>query len=133
MATSVIALQGESGILNSLAALAIGKALSLPLVGMLNTLKTFKGLPHRFSFVGEAQGISWFNDSKGTNIGASISSLRGLKDNVILLAGGVFKGGDLRLLHDAVAKHAKHVILFGQDAKLFELAIRGAASIHLAN
>jgi len=133
LATSAIALQGESGILNSLAALAIGKALSLPLVGMLNTLKTFKGLPHRFSFVGEAQGISWFNDSKGTNIGASISSLRGLKDNVILLAGGVFKGGDLRLLHDAVAKHAKHVILFGQDAKLFELAFRGAASIHLAN
>ncbi len=131
--TSEIPMQGESGILNSLAALAIGDALGLSLDKMLIALKKFKGLPHRFSLVGESQGVSWFNDSKGTNIGATISSLRGLKDNIILLAGGIFKGGDLNLLHKAVAKYTKHVILFGQDSSILEEALSGATSLHSAN
>lgn len=132
LATSAISMQGESGILNSLAALAIGNALDLSLDKMLITLTKFKGLPHRFSLVGKSQGVSWFNDSKGTNIGATISSLRGLKDNIILLAGGIFKGGDLSLLHKAVSKYTKHVILFGQDAGVLEEALSGAASLHSA-
>lgn len=133
LATKKLALQGETGVLNSLAALAIGEALGLSLEKMLGTLKDFKGLPHRLSFIGKAGGVSWFNDSKGTNIGASISSLRSLQANIILLAGGVFKGGDLHLLHDAVARHAKHVILFGQDAGLLKQALHGAVSTHTAN
>ena len=130
LSTNEISMPGESGILNSLAALAIGDALGLPLKKMLIALTTFKGLPHRFSLVGTSNGVSWFNDSKGTNIGAAISSLRGLQDNVVLIAGGVFKGGDLSLLRDAVAKHAKHVILFGHDASMLDQALNGATSIH---
>jgi len=114
-----LALQGEAGIQNSMAALAIGVALDLPMEGMLKVLKQFKGLPHRMEKVNTSQGVDWYNDSKGTNIGATVSSLRSLNENVILLAGGVFKGGDLELLADAIAKHCKQVVLFGQDAELF--------------
>lgn len=132
LATDELALQGEAGVLNSLAALATGEALGLPLEKMLATLKCFKGLPHRLSLVGKANGVSWFNDSKGTNVGASVSSLRSLQANIILLAGGVFKGGDLHLFHDAVARHARHVILFGQDANLLKQALHDVPSIHIA-
>ena len=133
LATNKLALPGESGILNSLAALTIGDVLGLPIEKMLLTLTTFKGLPHRFALVGKWRGVSWFNDSKGTNIGAAISSLRSLKDNIILLAGGIFKGGDLKLLRAAVSKHAKHVILFGQDANVLAQALHEAAQIHCVN
>ena len=132
IATDEITLQGESGILNSLAALAVGDALGIPQDKMVTTLTKFKGLPHRFSLVGVSNEVAWFNDSKGTNIGATISSLRGLEENIVLLAGGIFKGGDLGLLHEAVKRHVKHVILFGHDAKLLGDALNGAATIHQA-
>ncbi len=133
LVTSELAMQGEAGVLNALAALAIGDALGLSLEKMLLTLANFKGLPHRFSLVGKSQGVSWFNDSKGTNIGASICALRSLEADIILLAGGVFKGGDLSLLHEVVAKHVKHVVLFGQDAGLLKQALHGAASVCSVN
>ncbi len=128
-----VAMPGESGILNSLAGLAIGDALGMQEEKMLATLTVFKGLPHRFSLTGVSNEVAWFNDSKGTNIGATISSLRGLKENIILLAGGVFKGGDLSLLHNAVSKYVKHVILFGKDANILKANLAGAATIHLAD
>ena len=132
-----LALKGESGILNSLAALAIGYALKLPMKNMLAKLKDFKGLSHRLAFVAEQNGVSWFNDSKGTNIGATISSLRSLSSNnvsnIILIAGGVFKGGDLGQLKDAVAKHAIHVVLLGQDASMLQQALGGVVSIDIAS
>ena len=132
LSTKKLAMRGESGILNSLAALAIGEALVLPMGIMIETLSIFKGLPHRFYLVRELQGVSWFNDSKGTNIGATISSLRSLKNNIILLLGGVFKGGDLDLLKSAVSEHVKHVILFGQDANVFKKVLEGVAEIQTA-
>ena len=125
-----LAIQGESGILNALAALAIGDVLGLSMEKMLLTLASFKGLPHRLSWVGKFQGIAWYNDSKGTNIGATVTSLRSLKSNIVLLAGGVFKGGNLDHFRAAVAKHAKHVILLGQDADLLQEALHGATQIH---
>ncbi len=130
---SVLALQGESGVLNSLAALAVGHALQLPMQAMLEKLKNFKGLPHRLALVAEQDGVSWFNDSKGTNIGATISSLRSLQKNIVLIAGGVFKGGDLAQLKEAIAKHVKHVILLGQDANVLQLGIEGVSTIDIAN
>ncbi len=128
-----LAMQGESGILNALAALSIGTALGLSMGEMLLVLTSFKGLPHRLSWVGESRGVAWFNDSKGTNVGASATSLRSLKSNIVLLAGGVFKGGDLDYFRSAVTKHAKHVILFGRDAGLLQEALRGATCIHSAD
>lgn len=123
-----LALSGESGILNSLAALALGYALKLPMQSMLKKLKSFNGLPHRLALVADKNGVSWFDDSKGTNIGATISSLRSLEKNIILIAGGIFKGGDLIHLKEAVTKHAKHVILFGQDASVLKQGLEDALS-----
>lgn len=130
---SELALKGESGVLNSLAALALGYALQLPMLNMLKVLKSFKGLPHRLSFVADQSGVSWYDDSKGTNIGATVSSLRSLEKNIILVAGGVFKGGDLAQLREAVAVHAKHVILLGQDASVLKQGLEGACSIDMVN
>ena len=132
LSTDSLMMQGEAGILNALAALAIGHALGLSMEKMCSVLTRFKGLPHRFSQVGECRGVTWFNDSKGTNVGASVMSLRSLESNVILLAGGVFKGGDLAGLRSAVARHAKHVILFGQDSDLLGQALHGVVQIHSA-
>ncbi len=130
---SELALRGEAGILNSLAALAIGQALKLPMQKMLETLKTFKGLPHRLALVAELNGVSWFNDSKGTNIGATVSSLRSLENNIILIAGGIFKGGDLEFLTHAIKQHAKHVILIGQASKLFQQALKNSIEVSYAD
>lgn len=126
-----LALKGESGVLNSLAALALGYALRLPMLNMLDKLKTFKGLPHRLSLVADQDGVSWFDDSKGTNIGATVSSLRSLEKNVILIAGGVFKGGDLTELKEAISGHAKHVILMGQDASTLKRGLEGVSSLDM--
>ncbi|MCY3803365.1 MAG: UDP-N-acetylmuramoyl-L-alanine--D-glutamate ligase [Gammaproteobacteria bacterium] len=133
LSTDSLKMQGEAGILNALAALAIGHAFGLSMENMCSVLKRFKGLPHRLSQVGESRGVAWFNDSKGTNVGASVMSLRSLESNVILLAGGIFKGGDLAGLRSAVARHAKHAILFGQDSDLLRQALRGAVQIHSAD
>lgn len=132
-----LALKGESGVLNSLAALALGHALKLPMQKMLAKLKNFKGLPHRLAFVAEQGGVSWFNDSKGTNIGATISSLRSLNNNdvgnIILIAGGVFKGGDLEQLKAVISKYAKYVILLGQDASVLHQGLESVVAIDMAS
>ena len=133
LSVSELSLLGEVGILNSLAALAIGHALKLPMQKMLTTLKTFKGLPHRLALVSKADRVSWFNDSKGTNIGATVSSLRSLDRDIILIAGGVFKGGELEALARAVTRHAKQVILLGQDSALLEQALKNFAAIEHAD
>lgn len=141
LSVNKLALKGESGILNSLAALAIGYALKLPMQNMLAKLESFKGLPHRLAFVAQQNDVSWFNDSKGTNIGATISSLRSLgknqasnneTSNIVLIAGGVFKGGDLEQLKQAVSKFAKHVILLGQDAAVLQRALAQVVPIEIA-
>lgn len=133
LSTDKLMMQGEAGILNALAALAIGHALGLSMEKMCSVLTRFKGLPHRLSRVGESRGVAWFNDSKGTNVGASVMSLRSLESDVVLLAGGIFKGGDLASLRSAVARHAKHAILFGQDSDLLRQALHGIVQIHSAD
>ena len=133
LSASELSLPGEAGIINSLAALAIGHAIKLPMKKMLTTLKSFKGLPHRLALVSEIEGVSWFNDSKGTNIGATVSSLRSLDRDIILIAGGVFKGGELEALARAVTRHAKQVILLGQDSALLQQALKNFAAIEHAD
>ncbi len=133
LSTDKLMMHGEAGILNALAALAVGSALGLSTEKMRVVLAGFRGLPHRLSRVGESGGVRWFNDSKGTNVGASVMSLRSLGSDVILLAGGMFKGGDLACLRTAVGRHARHVIVFGQDSDLLRQALHGAAPVHSAH
>lgn len=115
-----IRIAGRHNISNALAALAIGHAGGLDMQAMLQTLREFPGLAHRCQWVLEKNGVSYFNDSKGTNVGACNAALEGLGgvNNVILLAGGQGKGADFSELSNALVAHGKLLIVFGEDADL---------------
>ncbi len=122
---SELRLPGRHNLVNALAALALGTALGLPLAAMREALRSFRGLPHRTEFVGEHEGVDWFNDSKGTNPGACIAALEGLHSEegaarTVLIAGGEAKGADFSPLVPVVARTARAVVLIGRDAPLIE-------------
>jgi UDP-N-acetylmuramoylalanine--D-glutamate ligase len=106
---------------NALAALAIGYGFGLPFAPMLNVLREFKGLPHRCQFVRERDGVKWYNDSKGTNVGATLAAIEGLGSEIqgklILIAGGVGKNADFSTLVPAIEQYTRHVVLIGEAAK----------------
>jgi len=118
-----IRMAGEQAQANALAALALGEVMGLSMADMLATLKTFPGLPHRTQFVAEVDGVRWINDSKGTNVGATLSAVRGLAGPLVLIAGGQGKGADFSPLADAVKDKVRVVILLGEDAVLMEKAL----------
>ncbi len=107
---------------NALASLAIGYGYGLPMRSMLETLKAFKGLAHRCQLVRECQGVSWYNDSKGTNVGATLAAINGLGPEIsgklLLIAGGVGKNADFSPLIPAIEKYVKKVILIGEAASV---------------
>jgi len=121
-----VKLSGRHNLSNALAALAIGHAVGLEMPAMLQTLKEFAGLPHRCQWVSDIAGVSYYNDSKGTNVGACNAALRGLgqSNNVILLAGGQGKGADFSDLGEALSTHGKLLIVFGEDADLIAAALQ---------
>ncbi|WP_148254673.1 UDP-N-acetylmuramoyl-L-alanine--D-glutamate ligase [Aidingimonas lacisalsi] len=127
MRTADMALRGRHNQLNALAALAMGTRLGLSLDAMRDTLTRFPGLPHRGEWVAESGGVSWINDSKGTNVGATLAAINGLgptlDGKLVLLAGGVGKGADFSPLGLPLAEYARQVILFGQDAEALEAAL----------
>ncbi len=106
---------------NALAALAIGYGFGLSLESMLNVLREFKGLPHRCQFVRERQGVKWYNDSKGTNVGATQAAIEGLGSEItgklVLIAGGLGKNADFSPLAPVIEQYARHVVLIGEAAK----------------
>ena len=134
ISTNELLIKGQHNWYNALAALALGHAVNLPIHLMLETLLYFPGLPHRCEWIAEKKGITWYNDSKGTNVGATIAALAGLgttiAGKIILIAGGVGKGQDFSLLHDAVKQHVKTLIVYGQDALLIADAIGYSVSMH---
>ncbi|MES2218353.1 MAG: UDP-N-acetylmuramoyl-L-alanine--D-glutamate ligase [Pseudomonadota bacterium] len=105
---------------NALAALAIGHSFGLRMAPMIETLLTFNGLEHRCQLVRERNGIRWYNDSKGTNVGATLAAIEGLGPEIdgklILIAGGVGKNADFSPLVPGVAKYVRTVILIGESA-----------------
>lgn len=125
-------IKGKHNWMNALAALAIGYQAGLPLKPMLQVLQTFTGLPHRCEWVRELNGVTWYNDSKGTNIGATVAAIVGLgsaiKGKIILLAGGLGKGADFNDLQPAALRYTRHVILYGKDAKLIANGLGGRVS-----
>ena len=119
LAVSELKVKGKHNVVNALAALALGKEANIPLDAMLVALKEFPGLPHRSQWIAEKGGIEWYNDSKATNVGATIAALNGIKaNNIILIAGGQGKGQDFSPLKDVVKNKVKHLILLGEDANL---------------
>jgi UDP-N-acetylmuramoylalanine--D-glutamate ligase len=121
---------------NALAALAIGYGYGLPFEPMLQTLIEFKGLPHRCQLVREMDGVLWYNDSKGTNVGATLAAIEGLgsviKGKLILIAGGVGKNADFSPLVPAIEKYVKTVVLIGEAAPVLADVIGDRVEIILS-
>ncbi len=119
MAAAELLIPGLHNRANALAALAMGHALALPLAPMLQVLRTFPGLPHRTRFVAEVEGVRWYDDSKGTNPGATIAALEGLAEGgdgrTLLIAGGQAKGADFTELGEAIRRRVAVLILLGED------------------
>ena len=129
LAVREMKLVGLHNAANALAALALCRALGLPLEPLLAALREFKGLPHRVERVGETAGVRWYDDSKGTNVGSTVAALAGLAcrdSKIVLIAGGDGKGQDFSPLKDAVARSARALVLIGRDAPLIEAAVAGA-------
>jgi len=89
-------------------------------------MREFKGLPHRVEQVAEANGVRFYDDSKGTNVGASVAALEGFSQPVVLIAGGDGKGQDFSPLLPAVKQHARAVVLIGRDAPAIARALEGS-------
>ncbi len=125
LSSAELLVPGRHNLSNALAALAIGSAMGLPEDSMLDALKGFKGLPHRTQFVAEHAGVRWYNDSKGTNVGACIAALQGFATmgKTVLIAGGDGKGADFSPLAPEVSRHARAVVLIGRDAPIIEQAL----------
>lgn len=127
--TEEMKLVGHHNWQNALAALAIVKACGVNLPLVLPQLKQFTGLPHRCQWITEIDGVAWYNDSKGTNVGASCAALEGLgitlKGKIVLIAGGLGKGASFDALSQAAKRFVRQVILFGQDAKQIANALEG--------
>ena len=124
---------GRHNLANALAALAIGARLGFEQRAMLTALHRFRGLPHRTEFVAERNGVTWFNDSKGTNVGASAAALDGLDpqdgSKTVPILGGDCKGADFRPLAPRVARRARAVVLLGRDVAMIESALRGSVPL----
>jgi UDP-N-acetylmuramoylalanine--D-glutamate ligase len=111
---------------NALAALALCRSLGLPLESLLAALREFRGLPHRVELVRTLNAVRYYDDSKGTNVGATVAALEGLGAGgakVVLIAGGEGKGQDFTPLRQPVAGFARAVVLIGRDAALIERAL----------
>ncbi len=116
---------GLHNVANALAALALCRAIGLPLAPLLDALRAFKGLPHRVERVAEINGVIYYDDSKGTNVGATVAALQGLGRRAVLIAGGDGKGQDFAPLGLVVASHARAVVLIGRDAEKISAALHG--------
>ena len=134
--SSEMYIQGTHNVANALACLALGEAIGLPREKMLETLKTFKGLEHRCEFVKEVNNVRYYNDSKGTNIGATLAALDGLGaaiepqgGKVAIILGGQGKGQDFTALRNSLQKYAKVAVLIGEDRPIIEKAIEGTTTL----
>ena len=125
---SALKLQGEHNAANALAALAMCEALELPRAPVLGALGSFGGLPHRAQWVGDLDGVRYVNDSKGTNVGATIAAVSGLAGPLVLIAGGDGKNQDFDELRPVCRGKVRHVVLIGRDAPRLAAALDGVCT-----
>jgi len=131
---SAMRLRGRHNAANALAALALGNAVGLPAGPMLEALRGFAGLPHRCQWVAAGNGVDWFDDSKGTNVGATCAAIAGLAEDrgLVLIAGGDGKGADFAPLAEAARGRVRAAVLIGRDAKRVAAALAPAVEICFA-
>jgi UDP-N-acetylmuramoylalanine--D-glutamate ligase len=123
LAVTELPLAGAHNVSNALAACALAFVAGVPLAALAKGLRSFRGLPHRMERVALRGGVEWLDDSKGTNVGATVAALKGLAQKAVLILGGEGKGQNFAPLAAAVREHAKHVLLIGRDAASIEAAI----------
>lgn len=122
---SALRIAGLHNTANALAALALGDAAGLPRAAMLATLREFAGLAHRSQWVAEVRGVRYVNDSKGTNVGATVAAIDGLPGTLVLVAGGDGKGQDFAPLAAACRARVRAAVLIGRDAAHIDAALAG--------
>ena len=126
LAVDELPLSGAHNVSNALAACALAHLAGVPLAALAQGLRSFRGLPHRMERVALRGGVEWLDDSKGTNVGATVAALKGLSKKAVVILGGEGKGQNFAPLVPAVRERAKQVLLIGRDAALIEQAIRQA-------
>ena len=133
LAAAELRIKGRHNHVNALAALALGQAAGLPLQAMLRALTTFAGLPHRCQWVRDRKGVHWYNDSKGTNVGATVAAIEGLgtsiQGRVVLIAGGDGKGADFLELIEPSERFLASAVLIGRDADKLERVLSPACQV----
>lgn len=137
LSASELSIAGQHNYMNALAALAMGQALGLDASAMIKALKAFTGLAHRSETIAHINGVTWVNDSKGTNVGATLAAINGLgatlKGRLIWLGGGVGKGADFSPLAMPLASCARMALVFGKDRERIYQAIRPHVSVQQVN
>jgi UDP-N-acetylmuramoylalanine--D-glutamate ligase len=125
MPADALRIRGRHNAINALAALALASAAGCSLAPMLYGLREYRGEPHRVELVGLVQDVEYFDDSKGTNVGATVAALEGLGADrqLVLILGGEGKGQDFSPLAAPVARHCRAVVLIGRDAPLIRSAL----------
>ncbi|WP_029043963.1 UDP-N-acetylmuramoyl-L-alanine--D-glutamate ligase [Cupriavidus sp. WS] len=125
MPADALHIRGMHNATNAMAALALCRAIDLPLNALLHGLREYRGEPHRVEWVATVDDVEYFDDSKGTNVGATVAALSGLDKRVVLIAGGEGKGQDFSPLAAPVAQYARAVVLIGKDAGELRRALAG--------
>ena len=132
MPVSHLRIAGRHNLSNALAALALGDAAGLDRQAMLQVLREFQGLPHRTQWVAEHRGVSWYNDSKGTNIGATLAAVQGFDAPLVLIAGGQGKGADFAELAAGLDDRLRALVLIGEAAGQIAQAVGDALPVYRA-
>lgn len=135
MPADALQIRGVHNAANALAALALCRAIDLPLAPLLHGLREYRGQPHRVELVGAINDIEYYDDSKGTNVGATVAALNGLGkaftgagQRLLVIMGGDGKGQDFTPLAEPVSRYARAVLLIGRDAPLLRAALEPAGA-----
>lgn len=128
MPADALHIRGLHNATNAMAALALCRAIDLPLSALLHGLREYRGEPHRVEWVATIDEVEYFDDSKGTNVGATVAALNGLDKRVVLIAGGEGKGQDFSPLAAPVAQYARAVVLIGKDAGELRAALEATGA-----
>lgn len=132
---NIFQIKGSHNLENILAVFAIVDSLDINREMTIKIIQSFEGLPHRCQPVAVIDRVTYINDSKGTNTGATFAAIMGLagakEKNIILLLGGIAKGGDFTMLIPAISKHVQHILIYGRDAKFILNTLQNTCQISL--
>jgi UDP-N-acetylmuramoylalanine--D-glutamate ligase len=129
LALAEMRIQGLHNAANALAAIALGEALELPMPAMLEELRSFEGLAHRSQWIADVDGVSYIDDSKGTNVGATLAAVAGMEGPLVLILGGEGKNQDFAPLAAAFRGKVRHAVLIGRDAPLIQGVLAGVCPV----